>query len=107
MLRYLRVNDEPSEQRHDLALTLPVQIDNLSQWFPFCADIAKEKLWQFELLTIDFNFQEDRSGPSFPKMAQELRPPEFKEDDLLRELKWSNGLFRIGPNSRKRSSSLN
>jgi hypothetical protein len=101
LLKYLRVNDEPPTSWDDLAQKLPVEIDNLTRWFDFCGDLAHQRLWEYELLTIDFNFKSDPSGPWFPLPGQDPKVynADFLTDPALAQLRWSDCLNDIGPNS--------
>jgi hypothetical protein len=100
-LRYLRLNDEPPTPRDDLVSRLPVEIEDLNEWFKFCTALAQQRQWQYELLTIDFNFKSDLSGPWFPFPNQDPREynADFLGDPLLAQLQWSNRLSDVGPNS--------
>src|SRR5712691_3906743 len=96
-LRYLRVNDEPPLVRNDLVLQLPVTTEDLTRWLDFCKDVANQKLWDFELMTIDFNFRSDDSTPWFPFLGQDpnIYNADFLSDSLLRGLRWSDRLKEI------------
>lgn len=98
-LRYLRVNDDPVSERDDLALDLPIEIENLEEWFEFCRKLDAQFPWDYELLTIDFNFKEDQSGPWFPFPGQTYEYNDFRNEPELSELRWSDRLFELGPNS--------
>lgn len=101
-LRYLRINDEPPRPREDVVKNhLPVKTENLTEWFEFTRRLAQPRPWAYELLTIDFNFKDDRSGPWFPSQGQdpETYNADFLADPMLSQLRWSEGLANIGPNS--------
>jgi hypothetical protein len=100
-LHYLRLHDEPPLGKLDLIRTLPVKVETLREWFEYCRDLAKQRLWKFELLTIDFNFEKDQSGPWFPSenLDPKIYNADFLEHDTLKQLQWSERLRGIGPNS--------
>lgn len=98
-LRYLRVNDLPPSIRDDRARKLPLKILNLTEWFDFCRKLSAQAPWDYELLTIDFNFKDDQSGPWFSLSDEEANDNDFRDDPDLRLLKWSDRLFDLGPNS--------
>lgn len=125
-LRYLRLNDEPPNEQDDLTIDLPVEVIDLGQWFDFCQKLSRqhrdakestrgvrnldmqsflhhEKAWDYELLTIDFNFRKDTSGPWFPR-SMDSDPREenadFLADPNLELLRWPDSLVpQIGPNT--------
>ncbi len=97
-LRYLRVNDMQPADRDDRASRLPIKIEPLTEWFEFCEKLSARAPWDYELLTIDFNFKDDQSGPSFVLPGQD-NTNNFRDDPDLRELKWSDRLVPLGPNS--------
>ncbi|HEU4837761.1 MAG TPA: PP2C family protein-serine/threonine phosphatase [Pyrinomonadaceae bacterium] len=99
LLCYLRVNDMPPARRDDRARMLPIEIKPLTEWFEFCQKLSDQAFWNYELLTIDFNFKDDQSGPWFPLPGQEITDNDFLDDPYLRELKWSDRLISLGPNS--------
>jgi hypothetical protein len=98
-LKYLRVNDGPPSERDDRAKKLPIEIINLTEWFDFCQKLSAQAPWDYELLTIDFNFKDDQSGPWFPLSDDEANDNDFRDDSDLRLLKWSDRLLDLGPNS--------
>jgi len=100
-LRYLRVNDEPPAEIDDRASKLPIDIDALTEWFEFCEKVSKREPWDYELLTIDFNFKDDQSGPWFPLPGKDIKDEDndFRDDPDLRQLRWSDQLSALGPNS--------
>src|ERR1051326_8187284 len=102
-LRYLRVDDEPPNANDDLTLELPVDVDDLGAWFEFCQKVSQQRLWDYELMTLDFNFRSDTSGPWFPFFGHDPRTynQDFRRDPNLRLLQWPDSLVRneIGPNS--------
>ena len=101
VLRYLRLNDEPPTETDDLTVELPVEVIDLGMWFEFCQRLSQRQVWEYELLTIDFNFKEDMSGPWFPPPGHEPYNPDFREDPNLSQLRWPDSLVEngIGPNS--------
>jgi serine phosphatase RsbU (regulator of sigma subunit) len=102
-LRYLRVNDEQPNINDDLTIELPIDVDELRKWFEFCKDLARQKLWGYELLTLDFNFKSDTSGPWFPLFGHDPKDynADFLNDPNLSRLRWPDSLVtnEIGPNS--------
>jgi Stage II sporulation protein E (SpoIIE) len=102
-LRYLRVTDEPPNTFDDLTLELPVEVDDLGRWFEFCKELSQQRLWEYELLTLDFNFKADTSGPWFPLYGQDPQfyNADFLKDSRLSHLRWPDSLVsnQIGPNS--------
>ncbi len=103
-LKYLRVNDDPPEGSYDVvSRSLPLEVIPLGEWFKFCQDLARQNVWAFELMSVDFNFRKDnRSGPSFPTLDTRYRSrviPEFIGDLQLGALQWSDMLDTVGPNT--------
>src|ERR1051325_7317999 len=98
-LRYLRVNDSPRATTDDPAANLPIEIEPLTEWFEFCQKLSERAAWDYELLTIDFNFMDDQSGPWFPLPGQDEDDNDFRHDAALHELKWSDRLLAHGRNS--------
>src|SRR5437588_12774388 len=101
-LEYLRVDDDPPEEWADDAKSeLPVKIVDLTRWFEFCKDLSDQKLWKFELLTIDFNFDKDVSGPWYPSPGKAKSENNFIGDPVLSKLEWPNTLVArmLGPNT--------
>src|ERR1051325_1736950 len=98
-LRYLRVNDRPRATIDDPAANLPIDIEPLTEWYEFCQKLSERAAWDYELLTIDFNFMDDQSGPWFPLPGQDEDENDFRHDAELHELKWSDRLLAHGPNS--------
>jgi hypothetical protein len=98
-LRYLRLNDDPPYEMDDLAPELPIEMETLGEWFEFCKKLGEHFPWNYELLTIDFNFKEDTSGPWFPLPGRETKDNDFLDDPELSQLQWSNRLIGLGPNS--------
>ena len=103
LLRYLRLNDAPPTEWDDLTVKLPVEVIDLGLWFEFCQRLTQGSLWEYELLTIDFNFINDTSGPWFPLPDQDAKTynADFLKDPNLSLLCWPQSLVdaRIGPNS--------
>lgn len=98
-LRYLRVNDDPVSETDDLARDLPIKIENLEEWFDFCRKLDAQFSWDYELMTIDFNFKEDQSGPWFPFPGQDFEYNDFRDEPELSSLRWSDRLLELGPNT--------
>jgi len=122
-LRYLRLNDDPPNVNDDLTIYLPVEVIDLKEWFPFCQRLSQQywngaikqpipknqeneflyhkKAWDYELLTLDFCFKEDQSGPWFPLPSSDRRKDnaDFLKDPNLDKLRWPESLSGIGPNT--------
>jgi len=102
-LKYLRLNDRAPAEVDDLARELPVEIENFGEWFKFCQRLAEQYAWNYQLLTIDFNFVFDRTGPFFPQRELEARiyNKDFLDDPNLLNLRWPDSLVAndIGPNT--------
>jgi hypothetical protein len=103
-LRYLRINDRLPPPYGDETLKLPVVTIELTRWYDFCRDISRGKTWSCELMTIDFNFKDDPSGPPCPPPDARDTPADgriFPTRPFLAGLRWANTLVDpyIGPNS--------
>jgi|GEM_PF-4285850 len=126
-LRYLRLNDNPPYEQDDLTLELPVEVIDLEEWFEFCQKLSQDhnylaqnrreegdrdtgrflhhkNAWECELLTIDFNFKDDQSGPWFPLEPNQdprIYNADFLKDANLAQLRWPDSLVvnEIGPNT--------
>src|SRR5947209_1016842 len=94
-LKLLRIEDEIFERESDLVQAFPVDVTQIESWLDFCRDLRTGKYSEFELLTVDFNFQFDRSSPRFRSREEEWEgnvDPDIASDELLGSLAWSSGL---------------